>query len=1268
MDTDIDTLKNNWSEIDGFIQKGEISLAELYRIQMQLGSDEVTGDYLEAIGEIPGGYDDAEAAAKKFQDAINNYDYTQGLEGLFNQLAEIDGEAGAAQYMMEHMGDNVPDEIKTYFKLVTLTEAVHYDDLTSGGKQAFNKWYKETYNPNFDRREIAGAHTGTQAMAAFTQSDAWQSSYINKPTTEDWGDPPTQVIKFEIPNSNNGSSTPKKLDRITKGLKDAEDEAKNAEKAVKSLENELSKLDKEIENTGNLASKKDKYSDYINKITKDTKDSKGIIAQLKEERKQYENLIKDEEGNPIKLAIAWAEGTQEWIDTNNLNDILKNLVDENGEQLYKGLNLYETDATNLTEYVEGLREFYNNNYAGLEFDSDSPQAKLKSAIETIIGNSSDYLNNVESYEEKITSTDEKIYDEQKKAYESKIKLIQLEIEALKELQEQYFQLNDFSLQFFGEKFSIDKGNLINSNALQEISLANEGLKQLALDRDELLKSTGIVMDGETSYDFSQIDIEALKENISDTIEQYQIILDATQKTFEAITSCIDTMSEKIEFTASDLETYIFILDSYSSIIETLGDRIDSNTIKNINQISNNIKKDQINYNRQYATMIKESEMAAKRELDELLSDPNSNDTLIQYWEEQYNILHEKSQELTEELFSLTSDLISSLQEQATTAIETSFKELEKSISSSGLSLAQTFYENAAEAEKRYLSPVRKEYELSKMMRQLQKDITDNSTLAARTKLADIYEEIADAQKSTNKMSEYELTILQKKYDLRLAEIALEEAQNNKTSMRLVRDASGNWTYAYTADQNKIDQAQQAVEDKQYELYNASLDNAKNYESQYLSDIQAYEDAIKELDVNSSTYQADLTKLNDYYTKKITHDIDQTKKSYEGMGKSFKDSTLSQITDATSWEDLVGRALEFIGKSTEENTLIVTKYGEEVKSTTEAAGLDISNFSTDTVGSLQDINDAAYSSYEKIVGEDGKGGYVADFKEALIGEDGNGGLLKSAKDVSEVLKSYDKITFDNLLNGPNGLVEVLERIKDLQDFEKVNVHTPDIKYDFNIKDDSRDYAEEMINLLNSTDPFLISVPAEAMTWEDFLSFVENSENSDSDVFKKLVELNNLRNEKIDKNNLNYYKISLDDFKDFYNKSTSLVEILDSLKNLLNTDANGNPISSFASGGYTGDWQDGKLAVLHQKELVLNANDTENILKAVDIARIISNTIGLATAMQLAPVNTVPTIPSTSQALDQNVHIEANFPNVSSADEIELALSNLVNEAAQYANIK
>jgi hypothetical protein len=42
----------------------------------------------------------------------------------------------------------------------------------------------------------------------------------------------------------------------------------------------------------------------------------------------------------------------------------------------------------------------------------------------------------------------------------------------------------------------------------------------------------------------------------------------------------------------------------------------------------------------------------------------------------------------------------------------------------------------------------------------------------------------------------------------------------------------------------------------------------------------------------------------------------------------------------------------------------------------------------------------------------------------------------------------------------------------------------------------------------------------------------------------------------------------------------------------------PDTGFDTGGYTGEWgKSGKLAILHEKELVLNASDTENLLKTL-----------------------------------------------------------------------
>ena len=108
------------------------------------------------------------------------------------------------------------------------------------------------------------------------------------------------------------------------------------------------------------------------------------------------------------------------------------------------------------------------------------------------------------------------------------------------------------------------------------------------------------------------------------------------------------------------------------------------------------------------------------------------------------------------------------------------------------------------------------------------------------------------------------------------------------------------------------------------------------------------------------------------------------------------------------------------------------------------------------------------------------------------------------------------------------------------------------------------------------------------------------------------------------------------------------------------------ASLDTGGYTGSWGNaGRLAVLHEKELVLNKDDTKNMLNMVQIARDVVDSAALSASQSniRTPYNNYK-----GNSLEQNVHIEASFPNVTNHLEIEQAFNNLVNAAAQYANRK
>jgi hypothetical protein len=89
--------------------------------------------------------------------------------------------------------------------------------------------------------------------------------------------------------------------------------------------------------------------------------------------------------------------------------------------------------------------------------------------------------------------------------------------------------------------------------------------------------------------------------------------------------------------------------------------------------------------------------------------------------------------------------------------------------------------------------------------------------------------------------------------------------------------------------------------------------------------------------------------------------------------------------------------------------------------------------------------------------------------------------------------------------------------------------------------------------------------------------------------------------------------------------------------------------FDTGGYTGDFNGGKLALLHQKELVLNKYDTSNLLQAVQMLR-----------------NFVAGVPSSIENVSEigDIILNVEFPNATNAQEIKKVFTqDLLNEAKQ-----
>ncbi|MEC3664064.1 phage tail tape measure protein [Bacillus subtilis] len=121
------------------------------------------------------------------------------------------------------------------------------------------------------------------------------------------------------------------------------------------------------------------------------------------------------------------------------------------------------------------------------------------------------------------------------------------------------------------------------------------------------------------------------------------------------------------------------------------------------------------------------------------------------------------------------------------------------------------------------------------------------------------------------------------------------------------------------------------------------------------------------------------------------------------------------------------------------------------------------------------------------------------------------------------------------------------------------------------------------------------------------------------------------------------------------SNNLIDKLKEASNALSTVVKGNTtgkkVSSFDTGGYTGTGLGaGKLAFLHDKELILNKTDTENMLQAVKEVRKLSNS-DLETEKQVKPdlskykdiLNSVSFAAGKFGLPNLNANVKTNVPN-------------------------
>ena len=614
----------------------------------------------------------------------------------------------------------------------------------------------------------------------------------------------------------------------------------------------------------------------------------------------------------------------------------------------------------------------------------------------------------------------------------------------------------------------------------------------------------------------------------------------------------------------------------------------------------------------------------------------------------------------------------------------------------------------------YVDDYEKIYQLSKLNRDINKSLDDSTTLASKAKLRDIQKEINDLQESGVEVSQYDLDVLRKKYEMALAYEQWQDAQNAKTVVRMQRDNEGNYGYVYTADQADVEAAEQNYEDKLHEMQVLNAEYIQSLQEQIIQAQQDCADALANLRAQDfasyEEYQDAVEQIRKDYTKRIETLSQQ-------MGNAMDNNRTLYEQDWTAYHEATGYKI-----SADEN--YIDKFNETVYS--QLTGFQTMEEAQNAfVSAVNDAADLAAQNWEDWyvrtnsaldLGGNSMQNYTEEVDEAI---NGSGGLVEQTQDaedaVHEMANEYDTAfteiidyawdfadDFDsviqNIIEGCNNAIEAIMRLleamaelegEDDDDDDSSPMQANDYKWK-NLKEGTGEYEWVYENSQGNRKKGTFAADWTTEEGEHYWADYDTDENG---IVQASPEnfLHNGYFGSYNKRTSQYGEVLPAEVTPMgnndYELETGNVVVISRNTDVQSKNTSSGPASdtsfddlvkyygpgSFDTGGYTGDWGSSKrMAFLHEKELVLNADDTKNILSAVDMIRSISKTIDLnaiaAGSIFASPNSAYKSSFGSRDSLEQNVHIQAEFPNVSDHNEIEEALNNLVERAAQFAGRK
>lgn len=782
------------------------------------------------------------------------------------------------------------------------------------------------------------------------------------------------------------------------------------------------------------------------------------------------------------------------------------------------------------------------------------------------------------------------------------------------------------------------------------------------------------------------EIKSLQGNIVDSAKA---IAEWANSIEDIVPDAVDAASERFAAFTDQLEHNTSVLDTIKELYTLQG--VTYKTAEGFNRLQKN-SQEKLNAQLASAKLQRGWYEQAAQKLEEAqakLDSLGGDETDLRYdaYKKARDAYLEEFNEAQEAYLSSAQEAMETAQDMYLQQIEKAVYEFGQAVSNGvGLDLLQDKYDHYIEQNERYFDKVNEAYQVSAWYNKLQQDIDNTTNSAHKERLKALQEEI-NQRREGNKLSQYDLDILNAKYQVLQAQMALEDAQNAKNQIQLVRDSQGNWNYQYTANQDDIANAQQNLLDAENDWYNIAKQQVTDVTGEIVSTWQECQDKIKDIysdmTLTDEERSAQAQEIYKYYSEKIKYLEEE------------KQNVIADMTEAGN-KNLIDNAIitgdtitDLTGITTEELKQLVADSGESI------ADILMKNSEQlkEIAGNNTDLIDKFNNTYAKDL--DDMTQNTTNFEDELRK------LLDQAqrdfdnyKDKVQNVASETGTTLDNLAQETDKVSEATDQLRERGDEAKDTL--------WNMIDAAQNASDGYLELAQSIWDTVEALRALASQQAQFAASSSSKGNSSkgydpntdySGVImdgiangwleygsKEYKELTSQRENKIDDMGLTeeYFGTRGDAADNRYKDSTSVGQYGSKEEWKKKMQALGVP--GFATGGYTGIFDDAKLAFLHQKELVLNQSDTENILAAVQAVRTIGtdlfksieksldgNAIAAMALMgqKLNPVATTPI----QDSIEQTVHIDkVEFPNVTSRTEIEEAFISLTNDAAQWARRK